>query len=393
MTQVAKEELKNLDDDITECNVIYLPQLGYLVAIPKSDKMKTEEDFKIPGLEFVTWTEFLETLSVILQIMKRSLCTDFKTRFLSTAPYCLMLWNIQQNLIASWLLLNPPVNLVMSNQFLMKIMHPLQEIVCSPFVPNDTFSGGSNSKIKILTSPNASGKSVYLKQVALIVYMTCIGSFIPAESPSTICTVDRIFTRIKSQESVSVGLSTFMLDINQMSDALRNATSQSLVIVDEFGKGTETADGLALFASSLRYWIAMNERCPHVFVSTHFHCIIQYNLLPQSHIITYQTMETMHNGEELVFLFQLIPGFAKSSFANETALQAGLPLEIVKRGVEISKLIQENQPIHRVDTASTEQQLKRCHYLVNQFLEVNLEMADLLAFLNDVVKSSSKGCP
>lgn len=177
-----------------------------------------------------------------------------------------------------------------------------------------------------------------------------------------------------------------------MSDALRNATSQSLVIVDEFGKGTETADGLALFASSLRYWIAMNERCPHVFVSTHFHSIIQYNLLPQSHIITYQTMETMHNGEELVFLFQLIPGFAKSSFANETALQAGLPSEIVKRGVEISKLIQENQPIHRVDTASTEQQLKRCHYLVNQFLEVNLETADLLAFLNDVVKSSSKGC-
>lgn len=117
--------------------------------------------------------------------------------------------------------------------------HPLQEFCVSSFVPNNIMNGGKYGKIKLLTGPNASGKSIYLKQVALIVYLAHIGSFVPAESAS-ITLIDHIFTRIHTVESVSIGLSTFMIDINQMSDALRYATSNSLVIIDEFGKGTET---------------------------------------------------------------------------------------------------------------------------------------------------------
>lgn len=269
--------------------------------------------------------------------------------------------------------------------------HPLQEICCSPFVPNNIFNGQENSgKIKVLTGPNASGKSVYLKQVALIVYLAHIGSFVPAEE-AAIGPVDRIFTRIKSFESVSVGLSTFMLDINQMSEALRNATEKSLVIVDEFGKGTEMVDGLALLSSCLKYWNAMEDMCPHVYVSTHFHSLIHQHLLPKSPLIKYMTMETIHDGDELLFLYQLIEGHTSSSYASHIASQAGLPQEIVKRGTEVSDLIRQNKPIHRVDTAGTDIQLKRSSAIVNRFLELDLEHDDLQIFLRDFVLPVSKG--
>ncbi|XP_055956684.1 mutS protein homolog 5-like isoform X2 [Patella vulgata] len=221
--------------------------------------------------------------------------------------------------------------------------HPVQEICCSQFVPNDYCSKNGEGKIKILTGPNACGKSVYLKQVALIVYMSHIGSFVPAES-ATIGTVDRIFTRIKSLESVSIGLSTFMLDISQMSEALNCATNRSLVMVDEFGKGTESIDGLSLLCSSLRYWQAMENLCPHILVSTHFHSIIHRQILPQT--------------PQLKFL--------------------------------VSDLLRKKQPVHRVDSESTENNFKRCQAIVSNFLELDLDNDDVEKFLKEYVLTTYK---
>lgn len=261
---------------------------------------------------------------------------------------------------------------------------------CSPFVPNDIQSGSDYGSIKVLTGPNACGKSVYLKQVAVIVYIAHIGCFVPAESAS-IGPIDRIFTRIQSLDSVSVGLSTFMIDINQMSQALKSATEKSLVVVDEFGKGTDMVDGMSLLCGCLMYWLDMAALCPHIYVSTHFHSLIHQHHLPKSPRIKYMTLETLHNGEELLFLYHLIEGHANSSYAGHVAIQAGLPQEIVKRGTEVSDLIRQNKPIEKVDTKGSDTQLKRCFLIVDKFLELDLDNDDLSAFLTNFVLPTSEG--
>ncbi|KAJ8305871.1 hypothetical protein KUTeg_016416, partial [Tegillarca granosa] len=344
----------------------FMTKIGYLLAIPKMNALNDTENVDIPGLKFMFLSNnMLHYKSKSTRDLETGIMHKLQNTVLEHSKVLLDVIDLCAEL--DWL-----VHILMSlassarefsytrptivRDSVIEVKggrHPLQEICCSPFVPNDIFNGQENSgKIKVLTGPNASGKSVYLKQVALIVYLAHIGSFVPAEE-AAIGPVDRIFTRIKSFESVSVGLSTFMLDINQMSEALRNATEKSLV------------DGLALLSSCLKYWNAMEDMCPHVYVSTHFHSLIHQHLLPKSPLIKYMTMETIHDGDELLFLYQLIEGQTSSSYASHIASQAGLPQEIVKRGTEVSDLIRQNKPIHRVDTAGTDIQLKRSSAIVN----------------------------
>lgn len=413
MTKLAAEELERLSDDIQECNVIYLPQLGYLLAIPRLDYMQTEEDFEMPGLEFVflsnnmlhyksdrtreldillgdTQCEITDQETAIMHKLQNAILESYRTltevQDLCAELDCLL------SLAASATEFNYVRPSVVS-EGVINInggRHPIQEVCCSPFVPNDTLSNLNNGKMKVLTGPNASGKSVYLKQVALIVYMAHIGSFVPAESAVIGC-VDRIFTRIRTMDSVSVGLSTFMIDVNQMSEALRDATERSLVVVDEFGKGTELVDGMALLCSCLSFWIDKGNSCPHVLVSTHFHSIIHQQLLPESPMVKFLTMDSLTEEGELLFLYQLVEGHARSSYASHVALQAGLPQEIVQRGKEVSELIRQNKPVYAIDTADTETHFKRSELIVKKFLDLDLETDDLESFLRDFVMPTSEG--
>lgn len=120
--------------------------------------------------------------------------------------------------------------------------HPLQELIVDSYIANDFYSGPNFGNIHVITGPNASGKSVFIKQTALIIFLAHLGSFVPVKKAS-ISLTDRIFTRIRTMESVSVHLSTFFIDINQMTTALNFATEKSLIVIDEFGKGTLNADG------------------------------------------------------------------------------------------------------------------------------------------------------
>ncbi|XP_078316540.1 mutS protein homolog 5-like isoform X2 [Crassostrea virginica] len=312
MTKLAAEELERLSDDIQECNVIYLPQLGYLLAIPRLDYMQTEEDFDMSGLEFVflsnnmlhyksertreldvllgdTQCEITDQETAIMHKLQNAILESYRTltevQDLCAELDCLL------SLAASATEFNYVKPSVVTEDVIdiKGGRHPIQEVCCSPFVPNDTLSNQSYGKMKVLTGPNASGKSVYLKQVALIVYLAHLGSFVPAESAVIGC-VDRIFTRIRSLDSVSVGLSTFMIDVNQMSEALRDATARSLVVVDEFGKGTELVDGMALLCACLSFWIDKGKSCPHTLVSTHFHSIIHQQLLPESPMLKFMEL-------------------------------------------------------------------------------------------------------
>ncbi|XP_062522502.1 mutS protein homolog 5-like isoform X2 [Corticium candelabrum] len=407
MTDVAREELDKFGSEIEECAVVYLPQLGYLLAVPCTAHMKEAQDFELDGLEFVFWNDntahykshktkeldarlgdtqceitdqetaimhklqsvILEHCAVLLAVMEHAAELDCLISFALTAKEC--------NYI------KPTLN--EDNVFNIKgSRHPLQELCVNPFIPNDIVFDGINGRMKILTGPNASGKSVYIKQVALIVYMAHIGSFIPAES-AIISITDRIFSRVHTRESVSVNLSTFMIDLNQVSMALRCCTQQSLIIVDEFGKGTSNVDGLALLSSSLRYWLRMDTQCPKLIVSTHFHSLIQQQLLPDSPQLQYQTMEVMHDKDELVFLYQLKDGHTSSSYASHIAAVANIPAELIARAQEVTELFRQGRPIHRIDSASTETRSKKYAAIVSQFLDLDLSKDDVVGFLNHFV--------
>lgn len=130
----------------------------------------------------------------------------------------------------------------------------------------------------MITGPNNSGKSVYLKQVGLITFMAHIGSFVPAEE-AIIGMTDRIMTRISSQDSITVKQSSFAVDLLQIHSMITLCTSRTLLLVDEFGKGTLALDGLSLLASTIKYLQSKNEECPKVFVSTHYTELLEYKLI------------------------------------------------------------------------------------------------------------------
>ncbi|KXJ15947.1 MutS protein-like 5 [Exaiptasia diaphana] len=413
MTKVAREELNKLQASITECNVIYLPQLGYLLAIPRTADMKEEKDFEMDGLEFVFLSNNMvyyksQSTKELDELLGDTQCeiTDHETAIMHRLQ-CIILDHTKvllgmmecaaefDCLLSLTICAHEGcyVRPEMTSEPIFDIKggrHPLQELCVSQFVPNDTVKQKDKDRMTIITGPNASGKSVYLKQVGLITFMAHIGSFVPAEK-ATIGTTDRIFTRIHTRETVSVGLSTFMIDLGQVATAVQEATEHSLVIIDEFGKGTATVDGLSLLCATLKHWIAKQEKCPRIVVSTHFHSLIRQSLLPDTPFVHYQTTEVMQDGEELVFLYQLVEGHANCSYACHIAQLAGVPADLVKRSAEVSEMIRCNKPLQRRDSLSLDVQQKRFSTIVNRFVDLNLEEDDLSMFLSTFVLPVSHG--
>uniref|UniRef100_A0A3Q3M7Y9 DNA mismatch repair proteins mutS family domain-containing protein n=1 Tax=Mastacembelus armatus TaxID=205130 RepID=A0A3Q3M7Y9_9TELE len=216
--------------------------------------------------------------------------------------------------------------------------------------------------------------------------MALIGSDVPAKE-AEIGLVDGIFTRIQSRESVSVGLSTFMIDLNQMAQALNSSSDNSLVLIDEFGKGTNTVDGLSLLAASISHWLQKAPvDVPHILLATNFHSLLQLGLLPSSVLLSLLTLETAVDGDELVFLYQLKEGICQSSYAANIALLAGLPAGLVQRGLEggpSDALITHHQRSRQSGFSVCEQidvhmgVTDRCRSVVEKFLSLDLEDKDL----------------
>ncbi len=202
--------------------------------------------------------------------------------------------------------------------------HPLQEQVVASFVPNDTKLGGmetNDARIQLLTGANFSGKSVYLKQVAMIVFLAQVGSFVPAEH-ATLGICDRIMTRVQTRESVSRQASAFMIDLQQIAFALQNCTARSLLVVDEFGKGTDSADGAGLFCGLMDHLQALGGSCPKVLAATHYHELLERKFLVSSPMLQFAHMEILLNPdapdvqEQCVYLYRLAHGMSMSSFGT-----------------------------------------------------------------------------
>jgi len=210
--------------------------------------------------------------------------------------------------------------------------HPVldQNLVEEKFVPNDTELDGENVCMAMVTGPNMAGKSTYIRQVALIVLMAQIGSFVPAES-AQVGLVDRIFTRVGASDDLARGQSTFMVEMNETANIINNATERSLVILDEIGRGTSTFDGLSI-AWSVAEFLYDKIKARTLF-ATHYHELTK--LAEDRKGVCNLNVAVREWNEQIIFLRKIIPGGADKSYGIQVARLAGLPKEILDRAKEI----------------------------------------------------------
>ena len=219
------------------------------------------------------------------------------------------------------------------------------------FVPNDTLMGAKEERVSIITGPNMAGKSTYMRQVALIVLMAQVGSFVPAHS-ARIGVVDRIFTRIGASDDLSAGQSTFMVEMTEVSDILRTATKNSLLILDEIGRGTSTFDGMSIARAVLEH-CAEKLKAKTLF-ATHYHELTALEqTLPN---VRNYNIAVRARGEDIIFLRKIVPGGADRSYGIEVAKLAGLPDSVLKRARAILEEL-ESQSGRPAPAAAPDDQL------------------------------------
>ena len=218
--------------------------------------------------------------------------------------------------------------------------HPVVEKMLKdiPFVPNDTYLNRDNQRVLIITGPNMAGKSTYMRQVAIITLMAQVGSFVPAKY-ANIGVADRIFTRIGASDNLSQGESTFMVEMNEVSNIIQNATKDSLIILDEVGRGTCTFDGLSIAWSVIEY-IAKKIKAKTLF-ATHYHELTQLEGDMEG-VVNYNVL-VEEKGEEIIFLRKIVKGSTDRSYGIEVARLAGINGLIIKRAKEILKHIESQQ--------------------------------------------------
>ncbi len=221
--------------------------------------------------------------------------------------------------------------------------HPIVEktIRNEEFVPNSVKVNLKDQQVLIITGPNMAGKSTILRQTALIVLMAQIGSFVPA-SKANIGLVDRIFTRIGASDDISKGQSTFMVEMNETANILRNATTKSLAILDEIGRGTSTYDGMSIAWAVAEY---LHDKGVRTLFATHYHELTELALIkPRIRNFNVAVKET---GDKIVFLRKLLPGGTNKSYGIHVAKIAGLPDEVINRAEEILTSIEDRMPKRR----------------------------------------------
>ena len=217
--------------------------------------------------------------------------------------------------------------------------HPVVESIVGEenFVPNDTYLNSSENIINIITGPNMAGKSTYMRQTAIIALMAHIGSFVPA-SYANIPILDRIFTRVGASDDLAQGQSTFMVEMTEVSQILKNATDKSLVILDEIGRGTSTYDGISLAWSIVEY-IQKHIKCKTLF-ATHYHELVE--LENEFKDVKNYSVEVRENSDGIVFLRKIIEGGADKSYGIYVAELAKLPNEVIERSKHILKDLEKN---------------------------------------------------
>lgn len=220
--------------------------------------------------------------------------------------------------------------------------HPVVEKMAknSMFVPNDTLLNNEDDRMIIITGPNMAGKSTYMRQVALITLMAQIGSFVPAKS-AKIGIVDKIFTRVGASDDISSGQSTFMLEMTEVSHILKNATSKSLIILDEIGRGTSTFDGLSIAWAVVEYIHNKHKIGAKTLFATHYHELTE--LEEELDGVKNYRIAVKKRGDDITFLRKIVRGGADDSYGIEVAALAGVPKEVISGAKKILKKIENDE--------------------------------------------------
>ncbi|MBC8589240.1 DNA mismatch repair protein MutS [Paratissierella segnis] len=245
--------------------------------------------------------------------------------------------------------------------------HPVVETTIDNnlFVPNDTYLDTSKNMIQIITGPNMAGKSTYMRQVAIITLLAQIGSFVPAEY-SNIGIVDRIFTRIGASDNLSQGESTFMVEMNEVSNIIKSATNNSLIILDEVGRGTSTYDGLSIAWAVVEY-IAEKVKAKTLF-ATHYHELTQ--LQEKLDGVINLTITAEERGNDIVFLRKIVKGSTNRSYGIQVARLAGIHEDIINRATEVLSSIEGSHVLNLNSSPKVnEKQLNLMDYKKDYFID------------------------
>ncbi len=344
--------------NIKNLKIVFNKKLGYFIDITKSHLSKVPEEYiKKQTLtnsdRFIT-SELLEIQSMILDSeneiseLEYSIFNSIREEVLDKMDRIKQTSQIISFLdVASCLAFiskkNNYTKPQLNNVGIMDIVdsrHPVveQSIGKENFIANNITIGNGRDNIQIITGPNMSGKSTYLRQIALVVVMAQIGSFVPCET-ANISIVDKIFTRIGASDNLYSGESTFMVEMNEMSNILRNATTDSLLILDEVGRGTSTFDGLSIAWSILEY-ISKNIKAKTLF-ATHYHELTELEHVLKN--VVNLKIQIEEYKDDIIFLRKIIKGKSDKSYGIEVAKLAGLPPVIIKRAKELLNKIEEKE--------------------------------------------------
>ncbi|KAI6178409.1 BMA-MSH-5, isoform d [Aphelenchoides besseyi] len=412
LTDVAHAEIKAYG--FASCSVCYLPIIGYMVVVPIEEQVHqdiervyTSEDsvgYKTPAMHALDRrfgdirSRIMDSEMLITNSLQELVLSRRKVLFEAIEVAATLDCLISLALVSrenNWVRPRFTNNSIINIQ---KARHPIAEKTCgdhfvdNPIQSGDPEFGESFKRVKLITGPNASGKSVYLKTVGVVLYLAHVGCFVPA-ARAEVGPINRIISRMYTIDMVLNGMSSFANDLKQMSDAIRKADSNSVIIIDEFGKGTMTEVGLSLLASCLNYWLDNEDRCPHVFVSTHFHSL--RNLLNTSALISDNLMKVVKGKDgELRFTYEFEDGICEHSFANYTARKMGVDEVIVKRAEEVGQILKKGQGLLDIEPKKLDEEVKmketatKMESLYSDFTSWNLK-EDPKGFLEKVKSTFS----
>ncbi len=267
--------------------------------------------------------------------------------------------------------------------------HPVVEASLrdSLFVPNDTYLNTADSRFSIITGPNMAGKSTYMRQTALIVIMAQIGSFVPA-SECTVGIVDAVFTRVGASDDLASGQSTFMVEMNEVAHILKNATSKSLVILDEIGRGTSTFDGLSIAWAVAEYIADSSHIGAKTLFATHYHELTA--LENRIDGIKNYSVAVKKRGDDITFLRKIVKGGTDDSFGIEVALLAGLPHEVISRAKEVLCMVESGSGVSAAENIRPSETPQVSDSFKDELMAIDVSTLTPIEALNELYKLQKK---
>ena len=352
---LAKIELEQKElTGIPKLKVGYNRVFGYYIEVTNSYKELVPETYirkqTLANCERYITPELKELEGRILGAKDRAIALEY-TLFdairkkiaenlnrIEKSAHCIAVLDVLvslANVASSNRYVKPEVNV--SNVIRLKdSRHPVVEALLdsTPFVPNDVFLDNDSNRVAIITGPNMAGKSTYMRQVAIIVLMAQMGSFVPA-SYAEIGIVDSIFTRVGASDDLASGQSTFMVEMNEVANIISNATKKSLLILDEIGRGTSTYDGMSIARAVLEYVADKKRLGAKALFATHYHELTVLEQMLDG--VKNYNIAVKKRGDDITFLRRIVPGGADDSYGIEVAKLAGIPESVIVRAKEILK--------------------------------------------------------